>query len=594
MSTFPLQLIATHETPQNSKSRRFKATSGGDKGPVTVGGWIRRRIDDITPDALDIPETLEYVPVNYEQESLGELRFCPMSIEVNDQRILKNRRRRTVYLLPWLETYPQSSSQNNTMTSLLAASGIDILDEKTRNKLAVRFRSYSEISKVFPMLAIPRLHKNKKLSAEERKRRQIVESYKNLVQKSGTPAQFAIVESFMNTSTTLDQSILENSHAPSVVSRSRSKVVVPSLSRETSVAASIANATEGATAAATTTGSVDASQKFEGTVCMAISSRHWSENVLRITKSGISILPNSESVRAYTNISIKSIFCIRQMKKEETPIFFLKSLAFFQIETFARVYYFMVKEKYISSWLQFFLMMYGSTIVKLSSDPIGKVLYTFPEPAEAYIARPTCWKLDKKRIFNYRRIIFSPKCIPVKYQSSSPNEIIEDILASAFALSVAESTSSAEALDWVKFLDDITVVQTLNFSKLNEKDKIAFLLNIYHLMVVHASLILGPPLSWASWQGFFNSSYLLAFDIISISEVEYNLLRAAMSAPSPILSKLAVPYSHYPGLALTQKDFRLNFCINCGTQSSPAVVPIYRVNTLDAQMDEVSCCSSIQ
>ena len=61
-----------------------------------------------------------------------------------------------------------------------------------------------------------------------------------------------------------------------------------------------------------------------------------------------------------------------------------------------------------------------------------------------------------------------------------------------------------------------------------------------------------------------------------------------MSAPSPMLSKLAVPHSHYPGLALTQKDFRLNFCINCGTQSSPAVVPIYRVQTLDAQMDEVS------
>ena len=503
--------MAAQETPRNNKSRRFKATSGGDKGPVTVGGWIRRRIDDITPDALDIPETSEYVPVNYEQESLGELRYCPMSIEINDQRILKNRRRRTVFLLPWLETYPQSS-QNNTMASLLAASGIDILDEKTRNKLAFRFRSYSEISKVFPMLAIPRLHKNKKLSAEERKRRQIVESYKYLVQKNVTSAQFTAVESFMNATTALDQGVLENSHAPSLVSRSRSKAVVPSLSRETSATAAIAaSGTEGGSAS--TGGSLDGSQKYEGTVCMAVSSRHWSENVLRITKSGISILPNSESVRAYTNISVKSIFCIRQMRKEETPIFFLKSLAFFQIETFARVYYFMVKEKYVSSWLQFFHMMYGNTIVKLSSEPIGKVLYTFPEPAEAYIARPTCWKLDKKRIFNYRRIVFSPKCIPVKYQSSSPNEIIEDILASAFALSVAEANTSAEASDWVKFLDDITVVQTLNFSKLNEKDKIAFLLNIHHLMVVHASLILGPPLSCTCFYSFL---MIVLYCIVSI------------------------------------------------------------------------------
>ena len=53
-----------------SRKRHFKNT---DKGS-TVGSWFRRRIDDMTPDALDIPETAEIQQVDYEQEALGDLR----------------------------------------------------------------------------------------------------------------------------------------------------------------------------------------------------------------------------------------------------------------------------------------------------------------------------------------------------------------------------------------------------------------------------------------------------------------------------------------------------------------------------------------
>jgi hypothetical protein len=60
-----------------------------------------------------------------------------------------------------------------------------------------------------------------------------------------------------------------------------------------------------------------------------------------------------------------------------------------------------------------------------------------------------------------------------------------------------------------------------------------------------------------------------------------------MSRPSALLSKIAVPQTAFPGIALTQRDFRLNFCINNGSLSLSSVVPVYAAATLDRQLDEV-------
>ena len=325
---------------------------------------------------------------------------------------------------------------------------------------------------------------------------------------------------------------------------------------------------------------------------MAVSNRHWTEYIFKITKSGINISLSPESLRISYSVPAKSIFCIRPMKKEETPLLYVTGFSFFQIETFSRIYYIMVREKWLNSWLQILSTVYGATVVKFSYDTKDEANttsnYRFPDPAEAsyYVARPTSWRLDKRRIFNFRRIIFSTYCVPSKYATLTPNQFIEEVLLAAFTLSAAESKRSAEACQWINFLDSICFLQILDFSKLNEKQKLAFLLNLYHLMVVHAALIMGPPTSWVNWQSFFNTSYLLSFDVVSIFEVEFNMLRSCMSKPSPLQTKLSVPNSLFPGMSFTQRDFRLNFCINSSSRSFPCSVPIYKPDIIDRQMDD--------
>ena len=61
-----------------------------------------------------------------------------------------------------------------------------------------------------------------------------------------------------------------------------------------------------------------------------------------------------------------------------------------------------------------------------------------------------------------------------------------------------------------------------------------------------------------------------------------------MSRPSDVLSKISTPQSHFPEFALSSRDFRLNFCINNGSESMLKIVPVYTPRELDSQLDIVS------
>ncbi len=59
-----------------------------------------------------------------------------------------------------------------------------------------------------------------------------------------------------------------------------------------------------------------------------------------------------------------------------------------------------------------------------------------------------------------------------------------------------------------------------------------------------------------------------------------------MSRPSS-LSIIPVPQTQFPGMAITHRDFRLNFCVNNGSKSMPSMVPVYKTHLLDQQLDDV-------
>lgn len=75
-------------------------------------------------------------------------------------------------------------------------------------------------------------------------------------------------------------------------------------------------------------------------------------------------------------------------------------------------------------------------------------------------------------------------------------------------------------------MDEISLLQTINLSKLAEKERAACMLNLYHAMVLHGCVVIGPPAAWNTWNYFFNNiTYLVSYEVVSIAEVEYNIIR---------------------------------------------------------------------
>jgi hypothetical protein len=320
------------------------------------------------------------------------------------------------------------------------------------------------------------------MALDEKKRRQIVESYKSFLSKGQVSSSLSIASD-------IDKKFLNDSQAQM---RRPGKKSSP--------------------------------DTWEGAAAIALGPRHWSEYYFKISVTDVSIGRTADSKRPTMVIVASSILRIRRLPQEESPLPFVSGFAFIQIETVARVFYLMIRDSQYSQWIAAFTLCYGPSIV--DDDAEMATALSSMDSLEPYLAKPPSWKFDKKRIFNYRRIIFNPNGIPAALRNFSNFELVEALLTKVFALAVNEVNRTADAGQWMLFLDAISVLQIINFYDLNEAERAAVMLNLYHLMVVHASLILGPPVSRASMQSFsFNTAYIVNFDMISIVEIEHNILR---------------------------------------------------------------------
>jgi len=118
--------------------------------------------------------------------------------------------------------------------------------------------------------------------------------------------------------------------------------------------------------------------------------------------------------------------------------------------------------------------------------------------------------------------------------------------------------------------------------------RLAFFLNLYHLLINHSYLLLGPPPSKFAWLFYYTTiAYHVGDEIMSIAALEHCILRAPMTAPSSLVGGLIIPTSRYK-CALSIADARLNFNLNCGSLSSPAAVPMYTPECVDAQLEAMT------
>jgi hypothetical protein len=136
-----------------------------------------------------------------------------------------------------------------------------------------------------------------------------------------------------------------------------------------------------------------------------------------------------------------------------------------------------------------------------------------------------------------------------------------------------------------KFEEDVCEVQNIELKGMGGKTKIAFVLNLYNLMIRYGFIKMGIPATDRNRHAFFEQvSVLVGGHVFSFNDLEHGMLRANARPPY----RVARPFSvmderRHLALDPSLVDCRIHFGLNCGAKSCPPVKK-YTVEALDEEL----------
>ncbi|XP_065182359.1 uncharacterized protein LOC135813068 [Sycon ciliatum] len=112
----------------------------------------------------------------------------------------------------------------------------------------------------------------------------------------------------------------------------------------------------------------------------------------------------------------------------------------------------------------------------------------------------------------------------------------------------------------------------LDIGKLTDNaEKIAFFINVYNALVIHANVERGPPKSAWDRQKFFNTScYTIGGHVYSLQDIENGILRGNKKG----VGALRKPFGKTDPRRISiveQPDYRIHFALVCGAKSCPPI-----------------------
>ncbi|XP_042190511.1 uncharacterized protein zgc:152951 isoform X1 [Callorhinchus milii] len=124
-------------------------------------------------------------------------------------------------------------------------------------------------------------------------------------------------------------------------------------------------------------------------------------------------------------------------------------------------------------------------------------------------------------------------------------------------------------------------LQRVEVDNLTRKEKLAFFINVYNALVIHAQIIYGQPKNvWQRYRFFNIASYVIGGEIFSLQSIENGVLRANQRGIAQIMKPFS---SSDPQLkiALMEPEPLIHFALNCGARSCPAI-QIFNAKDVDA------------
>jgi len=125
---------------------------------------------------------------------------------------------------------------------------------------------------------------------------------------------------------------------------------------------------------------------------------------------------------------------------------------------------------------------------------------------------------------------------------------------------------------WSKFKEMATQLQRVDLEKLSNDEKLAFFINIYNVLVIHATVEKGVPTNTLARYKFFSgTSYLIGGFTLSLNDIENGILRSNRSSMATLHMKPFGKSDPRMNIILPQVDPRIHFALNCGAKSCPPI-----------------------
>lgn len=148
-----------------------------------------------------------------------------------------------------------------------------------------------------------------------------------------------------------------------------------------------------------------------------------------------------------------------------------------------------------------------------------------PEEPEACIVNPGNFSSTNSRVLNHRRISFRGQSL-----STFRGALILSKQILRKILKICQNTKDKNVVnpditDWVEFSEKVSLLQSVSLHDLTKEDLIAFFLNVYHTLLLHAFVVLGVPSSNTDWRTLkMTASYEIAGDLITLKDIDEVIL----------------------------------------------------------------------
>lgn len=316
------------------------------------------------------------------------------------------------------------------------------------------------------------------------------------------------------------------------------------------------------------------SKKFFA-VARATGDHHWVEERAIVTAKDIDFYRVDKKKPGF-QIGLSSIIKVEEVKPPP-----LQGYHFLAVETFGRTTYLMFKsEEERQRWSKV-IRVQAKAKQNVQNNSLTNHLINVDDPMREFLHKSAMFECNKRKILNCRQFSFR---LPKPKSKQETLAMAEQALIKATALQ-AKGPNDADLMD---FLDCAAALKNADANDLSETERLAFFLNVYHVVIMHAFIVLGPPKSGLDWLTYFNNfAYQCSDDVFSLTELEHNIIRAEMNYPSQFLSRFVLPKSKF-NFAITKADFRINCALNSGSLSMPsAAVPLYKPDFVNDQLDQV-------